>query len=245
MTATPLMPTQPLDERGTLAVHPRARHDHVEAGRLRAARFDVDVDVRVEAERLRVVDVPPSASTSTSSGGQVDHEHVRLGTAARAASARVARHLVAARPQRALDVRSEQQVGAEQGDASHHCARRRRNSWRTDSGRPHSGTTSTRPERASVACSWPSMPSASSSASVPSTDSAAAAWPNVVGDAQAEVPVVLRVRLRVDLGEQRRGLDVALLVVEPQVQRAGGSSRAAASRRSRLKVVGECHGPEL
>ena len=39
-----------------------------------------------------------------------------------------------------------------------------------------------------------------------------------VGDQQAPVPVGLRVGLRVDLAQRDRGVDVAALVVDPQVE---------------------------
>ena len=36
-----------------------------------------------------------------------------------------------------LDLGAEEEVGYQRGDARHHCERRRRNSRRADSGRPH------------------------------------------------------------------------------------------------------------
>ena len=66
--------------------------------------------------------------------------------------------LVTRRAQRALDLRPEQEVGTQQRDAGHHCARRRRNSWRSDSGRPHIWVTSTRPARTSRTAISPSIP---------------------------------------------------------------------------------------
>ena len=67
----------------------------------------------------------------------------------------------------------------------------------TDSGRPHIGSTSTRPLRTSRTAISPSMPASSSSFSVPWTAGAAAAWPKLVGHQHPPVPVVARVGLRV------------------------------------------------
>ena len=74
----------------------------------------------------------------------------------------------------------DQQQVVEDGDDACHlgCARMRRNSCRTDSGRPHIWVVSTRPVRHSRRTSSPSMPASSSSFSVPCTAGAAAAWPN-------------------------------------------------------------------
>ncbi len=58
-----------------------------------------------------------------------------------------------------------------------YCARRRRNSSRTDCGRPHICVTSARPARTSRTASSPSMPASSSRPSVQCTAGAAAAWP--------------------------------------------------------------------
>ena len=163
-----------LDERRGLARHARARHHALEAGRL-GALAHVLLDVRVEAEP-RQAGAAACLDAGVGVVGQVHHE--QLGILAGRDG------LMAGRSQRPLELRAEQQVGAEQRDARHcrYCARRRSNSWRTDSGRPHIWTTSTRPERASRSASSPSMPSASSSASVPRTVSGAAAWPNVCAE---------------------------------------------------------------
>ncbi len=86
--------------------------------------------------------------------------------------------LVAGGLERAHDARAEQQVGDERGDARHgYWARVRRNSSRTDCGRPHMGCTSTRPSRSWRSASSPSMPASSSIPSVACTTGAAAAWP--------------------------------------------------------------------
>ena len=50
-----------------------------------------------------------------------------------------------------------------------YCERMRRNSWRTDSGRPHIWVTSTRPSRTSRRTSSPAIPASSSSFKVPCT----------------------------------------------------------------------------
>ena len=63
-----------------------------------------------------------------------------------------------------------------------------------------------------AATSSPAMPASSSSFSVPWTASARGGVAEVVGDEQAEVPVVDRVRLGVAGHEQRRRLDVAVLL---------------------------------
>ena len=55
--------------------------------------------------------------------------------------------LVAGRAQHAEHVRAEQEVVEEGDDLGHYCDRRRRNSCRTDSGRPHIWVVSTRPVR--------------------------------------------------------------------------------------------------
>ena len=107
--------------------------------------------------------------------------------------------------------------------------RMRRNSWRTDSGRPHIWVVSTRPSRTSRSTSSPAMPASSSSFSVPSTTSAAAACPNWCATLMMEVPVVVRVRLRVARHHQRRGVDVAVLL--RRAGRARGRSSPTAARR--------------
>ena len=54
------------------------------------------------------------------------------------------------------------------------------------------------------------------------------------------MPVVLRVRHRVDLGKKRGRLDVAVLVVDPQVQLELGPVGRERSRHG-LEVLGERH----
>ena len=83
-----------------------------------------------------------------------------------------------------------------------HCARRRLNSWRTDSGRPHIWTTSTRPERASRSASSPSIPSRVEQRERAAHGLGRRGVAEGVRGAQAPVPVVLRVRHGVDLHEQ-------------------------------------------
>ena len=78
--------------------------------------------------------------------GEVDDQHggaVGVGVAGVAGQPR----LVAGRAQHAEHVGAEQEVVEEGDDAGHYCDRRRRNSWRTDSGRPHIWVVSTRPVR--------------------------------------------------------------------------------------------------
>ncbi len=96
------------------------------------------------------------------------------------ASAPLERRLVAGRAQHPEHVGAQQQVVEDGDDARHrrYCARMRRNSCRTDSGRPHIWVVSTRPVRHSRRTSSPAMPASSSSFSVPCTAGAAAAWPN-------------------------------------------------------------------
>ena len=93
-----------LHERCGLPRHPRARHDALEAGRL-GALAHVLLDVGVEAEPRQA-----GARRCLDAGihvvGQVHHEE--LGLVARCD------RLVAGRPQCPLELRAEQQVGAEQ-----------------------------------------------------------------------------------------------------------------------------------
>src|SRR4051794_36096821 len=66
--------------------------------------------------------------------------------------------------------------------------------------------------------------------------------PERVGRAQAEVPVVLGVGLRVDLREQRGGVDVARLVGQPQVD----AELRPVGRQGvddALEGLGQSHGP--
>ena len=98
------------------------------------------------------------------------------------------------------------------------------NSWRTDSGRPHICVTSTRPSRTSRRTSSPAMPASSSSFSVPWTTSARRRVTELVGDDEVEVPVVVRVRLGVAGHDQRRGVDVAVLL-DAQVELEVGPVR--------------------
>jgi hypothetical protein len=63
----------------------------------------------------------------------------------------------------------------------------------------------------------------------------------LVRDVEPPVPLALRVRLRVRLNDERRRLDVALLVEDPQVElqvRPVGRQRVDHA----LEVVGEPHG---
>ena len=98
-----------LHERRGLPRHPRARHDAVEAGRL-GALAHVLLDVGVEAEPRQA-----GARRCLDAGihvvGQVHDE--QLGVVAGCDG------LVARRPQRPLELRAEQQVGAEQRDPRH------------------------------------------------------------------------------------------------------------------------------
>src|SRR5215217_1030801 len=162
-----------LDERRRLARHPRARHDPLEAGLLGSPAY-VLLHVRVEAKPRQ-----PCLGRLLDPGivlvCQVDDDDLSV--------VAWSDRLMPRRAQCALELRAEQQVGAEQRDPRHdHCARRRLNSWRTDSGRPHIWTTSTRPVRASRSASSPAMPSWSSSASVPRTVSGAAACPKLCAE---------------------------------------------------------------
>ena len=78
---------------------------------------------------------------------------------------------------------------------------------------------------------------------MPLTVSAAAAWPKLCATLMPEVPVGLRVRLRVDLGQQHRGVDVLVLVGEPQV--ADDVGPVVGQRVEHLlEVVGERHGAQ-
>jgi hypothetical protein len=63
----------------------------------------------------------------------------------------------------------------------------------------------------------------------------------LVGHVDPEVPLGLRVRLRVDLAEDHGGVDVAVLVGQPQV--ADDVAPVTRERvEDRLEVVGQCHG---
>src|SRR3954453_15481238 len=174
---------QPLHQHGAFARHARARDDEVEAGRLGAAPRG-PIDVRVDAHRPRLPQLPAGAQPlddrhAVEAGApEVDDQHrgpVRVGLVGRAGQAR----LVTRCAETAEDVRTEQEVVEEGDDEGHrYCARMRRNSWRTDSGRPHICVVSTRPVRTSRKASSPGMPWSSRSLSVPWTAGAAAAWPN-------------------------------------------------------------------
>ena len=97
-------------------------------------------------------------------------------------------------------------------------ARRLANSSRTLCGRPHIGTTSTRPSRTSRSTSSPVMPACRAARGPRARSRAAAAWPKRVRAQKPPVPIVPRVRLGVALASDHGRLDVAALVVDPQVE---------------------------
>ena len=98
-----------LDERRRLACHTRARHDALEAGLL-GAPAHVLLDVRVEAEP-RHPGLRGARNAPVGLGGEVDDE--QLGLVPRL------HRLVTGGAERALELRAEQQIRAEQGDAGH------------------------------------------------------------------------------------------------------------------------------
>src|SRR5205814_2023639 len=153
------------DQVRQLPRQPRAWHDQVEAGGL-GTPAQLDLRVRIEAE--------PRAARHFGRVDQLDVRDHEIGIGPWLDK------LVAGRAQPALDARAEHQLRRYDRDARHgaYCANRRRNSWRTDSGRPHVGSTGTRPLRTSRTASSPVTPSRSSAVSVPCTVSGAAAWPN-------------------------------------------------------------------
>ena len=96
--------------------------------------------------------------------------------------------------------------------ATGYCARMRRNSWRTDSGRPHIWVVSTRPVRHSR-----SIELAVDARVVEQLQRAVhggrrGGVAELVGDEELPVPVVVRVGQRVAGHDERRGVDVAVLV---------------------------------
>ena len=97
---------QRLHERGRLARHARARHHPLEAGLLRAPAH-VLLHVRVEAEP-RQARLGGLLDARVGLVGQVDHE--QLGVVGGG------HRLMPGRSQRSLELRAEQQVGAEQRD---------------------------------------------------------------------------------------------------------------------------------
>ena len=203
---------QALDERRAFARHPRAGDDQVEGGRVRAVA-SLGVDVRVDADRTRrapsgaqAFDQRRSRRAASARSTIITSPPARVGAARRPARPR-------ARPPAASRARCEPSSRSSKTP-------RRAPSLRaqaaellrgTDSGRPQSWMTSTRPSRTSRSASSPAIPASSSSFSVPWTTGAAAAWPNWCATMMPQVPVVARVRLRVAGHEQRRGVDVAVL----------------------------------
>ena len=142
--------------------------------------------------------------------------------------------------ERRLDLGAEEEVGDERGDARHHCERRRRNSRRADSGRPHICTTSTRPLRTSRTASSPVMPGVVEQLERAVHRGHRRGVAEAVRHQQPPVPVVARVGLRVAGDEVQRGVDVARLVVDAQVQL---EVRPVAGERvdDLLEGVGEGH----
>ena len=85
-------------------------------------------------------------------------------------------------------------------------------------GRPHIWTTSARPSCASRTRSSPPIPSRSSLVEHALDGLGRGGVTEPVGDVDPPVPVGPRVRLGVHLGEHHRGVDVARLVGDPQVE---------------------------
>src|SRR3954453_17744451 len=131
---------EPLYELRALARHARARDDEVEAGGVGAA-LGVGIDGRVDAERARVAEVAVGAQrfddgdAVEARAGEVDDQH-RGAVGVDGGGVAGQPRLVAGRAEHAEDVGAQQQVVEQGGDAGHYCWRMRRNSWRTDAGRP-------------------------------------------------------------------------------------------------------------
>ena len=209
---------QPLHELGPLARHPRARDDQVEAGRVGAA-LRVDVDVRVDAERARLPQLAalPAAPRRPRRRRSPALPRSTISTAAPSGCASSALPASRASWPAALSMPSTLEPSSRSSKSATTRAttgtRRRRNSWRTDSGRPHICVVSTRPgaqlaqHQLAARC-----PASSSSFSVPCTAGAAAAWPNWWATSSRQCQSWLEYGCALTCDEQRRGVDVAVLL---------------------------------
>ena len=231
-----------VDQRGALARHARARDDEVEARRLGA---QLHVVVRRASRRRassRPLSSPAARSRSTSAtpskpvAAEVDDQHVGVDRSRAPPRA-------APRGRPAVSIPSTLEPSSRSSKTATtraiYCARMRRNSWRTDSRRPHICTVSTRPVRSSRSTSSPRIPASSSSFSVPCVGRRRGGVAELVGDQDPPVPVVVRVRLRVDLHDQRRGVDVARLVDAQVELEVGPVGRQRVD--DLLELVGERH----
>ena len=144
----------------------------------------VGLDMRVEAQRAVAAQLAAGGHGVDEHdpvdrvGREVDDEHIgELDLGPRLVLLAGKRDLVARALQHRQDLRTEQEVRDEGDDASQgmsYWAWSRRNCSRIDSGRPHIGSTSTRPLRTSRTASSPSIPASSSNLRVPWTAGAAA-----------------------------------------------------------------------
>ena len=222
---------QALDERRALAGHARARHHEVEARRL-GALLDLVVHVRVDAERARALELARSRRSSNSAmpskpAGRGRRSAPRAGGCAWSGPASCASWPAARSMPSTLEPSSRSSKTAT--TRAIYCARMRRNSWRTDSGRPHiwDGLDAAGAQLAQRELAPDARVVEQVQRAVHGLRRGGVAEP--VGDEQAPVPVVPRVGLRVDGEQEHRGIDVAALV-DAQVELHAVQSDGSESR---------------